>query len=103
MTGYAEVCKRTGSIPVYLDEEPTVPFEFSGKPAASPDCPDGYALTSFGMPCTVAEKLIRDRDSNIYVSMPKLKTHTLTGVSFGVKNQWGFPPHADRGPDGARA
>jgi len=99
LIGYQKVCKKTGAVPVYLDEDQTVPFDFTGKAAVSIDNPRGYVLTRFGMPRIVAEKLIREKDQNLYVSIPKLKTHSLSVVSLGIKNQWGFPAHADRGPD----
>lgn len=99
ITGYRRLCKKTGAIPVYLDEDPTVPFCFQGPPSLAEDNPQGYERNSFGMPKTVAEKLIRDKEKNLYISLPKLKTHTLTGVSLGIKNQWGFPAHPDRSPD----
>jgi len=99
ITGYRKVCQRTGAIPVYLDEDETVPLDFPGKASVTEGDPQGYERTRFGMPKTVFEKLIKEKDKNLYVNLPKLKTHTLTVVSLGIKNQWGFVPHADRGPD----
>ncbi|GAB4326798.1 MAG: hypothetical protein Kow0069_33510 [Promethearchaeota archaeon] len=91
--GYADVCKRTGARPVYLDEESTEKFEFAGSGRRD------YDLKAFRLPKTVARQLVRRRDENLYVSLPKLKTHSMTGVTLGIKNQWGFPAHADRGFD----
>ena len=51
------------------------------------------------MPRLVHEKLIREKDANLYVSLPKLKTHSMSVVTLGIKNQWGFPIDRDRGPD----
>jgi hypothetical protein len=42
---------------------------------------------------------MENRDSVSYINIPKLKTHSMTGVTLGIKNQWGFPHHADRGKD----
>ncbi|MFZ5564562.1 MAG: DUF362 domain-containing protein [Thermodesulfobacteriota bacterium] len=98
MTGYNALCKRTGAIPVYLDEEEAVPYEFAGKQPADRD-PNGYDLKEFGMPRIIHEKLIRAKDENLYVSIPKLKTHSMSVVTLGIKNQWGFPVHRDRSPD----
>ena len=56
-------------------------------------------MTGFRMPRLIHEKLIRERDANLYVSLPKLKTHSMSVVTLGIKNQWGFPIDADRGPD----
>ena len=33
--GYNELCEKTGATPIYLDEEETVRFEFSGKPVVA--------------------------------------------------------------------
>ncbi|MEW6079631.1 MAG: DUF362 domain-containing protein [Thermodesulfobacteriota bacterium] len=98
MTGYNALCKRTGAVPVYLDEEKSVPYDFTGKPPADKE-PRGYERTTFGLPRTVHEKLILERDANLYVSLPKLKTHSMSVVTLGIKNQWGFPVHRDRSPD----
>jgi uncharacterized protein (DUF362 family) len=96
MTGYREVCKRSGAQCVYLDEDKTTPHPFSGKGPAGEGDPRGYELTSFGMPRIVAERLIEGKDQNLYVSIPKLKTHSMTVVTLGIKNQWGLVPHSDR-------
>jgi hypothetical protein len=48
------------------------------------------------MPRVVAEKLARGRDENLYVSLPKLKTHSMGVVTLGIKNQWGLPAHGCR-------
>ena len=95
-TGYGEVCKRTGARPIYLDEERTAPSLFSGKAPAGEGSPDGYRQISFGVPVVVARKLIEEKDRNLYVNIPKLKTHSMTVVTLGIKNQWGFVPHGDR-------
>lgn len=95
MIGYTKICRDTGAIPVYLDEDKTVPFAFKRESPGTSD----YELSAFGMPAIVADKLIKHKDSNLYVSIPKLKTHTLSVVSLGIKNQWGFPAHKDRSPD----
>lgn len=98
VTGYKALCKRTGATPVYLDEDKTETFEFQGKPGVADD-PRGYERTTFEMPRTVARELVRRRAENLYVNVPKLKTHSMTGVTLGIKNQWGFPAQRDRGYD----
>jgi uncharacterized protein (DUF362 family) len=97
--GYTEICKRTGGIPVFLDEEPTERFEFRGKPPARQKGSDGYDLTDFEMSHTVVKELIKRKKENLYVSLPKLKTHSMAGVTLGIKNQWAFPRHQDRKSD----
>ena len=99
LTGYKKICKRTGAKPIYLDEDKTVSFKFPGKKGVSESDERGYDLTDFEMPRTVAEKLIDKKDENLYVNLPKLKTHSMAVVTLGIKNQWGFPRHADRSPD----
>jgi hypothetical protein len=42
---------------------------------------------------------MENRDSITYINLPKFKTHSMAGVTLGIKNQWGFPQHADRGKD----
>lgn len=96
--GYDKICRRTGAKPVYLDEEKTVPFEFRGMKDAKDD-PNGYFVTKFDMPKFIVKNLIEDRDKNLYISLPKLKTHSMAGVTLGVKNQWAFPSQPSRGFD----
>ena len=95
ITGYNALCRRLGAVPVYLDEENTVELPFTGMPSSG-ETANGYDLTSFRVSRTVYDKLIRGRDENLYVSLPKLKTHSMSVVTLGIKNQWGFPRHADR-------
>lgn len=94
--GYGRVCRKTGAKPVYLDERETEVFEFHGKPAIDGRHPEGYERTKFEMPRLVAEKLIRGRDENLYINLPKLKTHSMGVVTLGIKNQWGLPVHGCR-------
>jgi len=99
LTGYRAICKRTGVIPVYLDEAKTVTLRFPGKGKVSEADESGYDLTEFQIPRIVAEKLINEKDKNLYINLPKLKTHSMGIVTLGIKNQWGFPRHADRSAD----
>jgi len=97
INGYKEICERTGAKIIYLDEDPTKIYEFKGKPSVEED-PEGYNLKTFRLPMTIA-KIIEERDSITYINIPKLKTHSMAGVTLGIKNQWGFPQHEDRGKD----
>jgi uncharacterized protein (DUF362 family) len=94
--GYADVCRKTGAKPVYLDEGETEVFQFRGKKEVEGRGPEGYERTAFHMPRLVADKLIRARNQNLYVSLPKLKTHSMGVVTLGIKNQWGLPAHGCR-------
>lgn len=92
-TGYTRLCRQSGAVPVFLDEEASevVPF-------TTPDNPRDYDLTECRLPATVM-KLIRERDRHLYINVPKLKTHSMGVVTLGIKNQWGLPLHESRGFD----
>jgi uncharacterized protein (DUF362 family) len=102
-SGYLDICRRTGAKPVYLDEEKNIVVDFKGfkrARAGVPESdPESYELSNFEMPRFVAERLIGDRDKNLYISLPKLKTHSMAEVTLGVKNQWAFPRQHDRRQD----
>lgn len=76
--GMKRMCDETGAIPVHLDETGEIPM-FLPK------------LESFvQIPDFVHENLIRKRRDNIYISIPKLKSHSMTTVTLGIKNQFGL-------------
>lgn len=95
MTGYAKICRKTGAIPIYLDEDETEALQFSNDSSL----PEGYDSNRFRISKTVYEKLILRRNENLYINLPKLKTHSMGVVTLGIKNQWAFPCHEDRGFD----
>lgn len=97
INGYKEVCRNTGTKPIYLDEDKTEKFIFRGKKSANKE-ERGYNLKEFRLPKTVVE-IMNDRENITYINLPKLKEHSMAGVTLGIKNQWGFPQHADRGKD----
>nr|MDO8099119.1 DUF362 domain-containing protein [Candidatus Njordarchaeota archaeon] len=94
--GYADICKQTGAKPIFLDEERTECFEFRGEPSKRQSPSTRYDLTTFEMSSTVVRELIKRKNENLYVNIPKLKTHSMAGVTLGIKNQWAFPRHQDR-------
>jgi uncharacterized protein (DUF362 family) len=96
-TGYKEICDRLGAETIYLDEEDTKTFEFKGKNSVKDD-PMGYNLMTFRLPETIV-KIIENREKYTYINLPKLKTHCMARVTLGIKNQWGYPQHEDRGKD----
>jgi uncharacterized protein (DUF362 family) len=96
--GYSEICRRLGVKQVFLDEEKSVPVRFDGK-ASEAQTADGYRQETFRMPKFIVERLIEHGDENLYISLPKLKTHSMAEVTLGVKNQWGFPQQGDRRAD----
>ena len=99
LAGYNKICKITGAIPVYLDEEDTVTLKFTGKKSSKEGDPSGYDRIEFEISKTIAQKLISEKDKNLYINLPKLKTHSMSVVSLGIKNQWGFVRHAHRSAD----
>ncbi|MBD3340475.1 MAG: DUF362 domain-containing protein, partial [Candidatus Lokiarchaeota archaeon] len=97
INGMKKTCKEFGAEIIYLDEEKTEEFTFKGKKSVEEN-PKGYILKTFRLPETIV-KIINNRDSLTYINVPKLKTHSMAGVTLGIKNQWGFPQHADRSVD----
>jgi uncharacterized protein (DUF362 family) len=97
INGYKEVCERTGAEIIYLDEETSETFEFKGKPSVKDD-PSGYVLKKFRFPRTII-KIMKNRENITYLNIPKLKTHSMARVTLGIKNQWAYPQHEDRGKD----
>jgi uncharacterized protein (DUF362 family) len=83
-TGMDAVCRETGAVPVCLDETGSVPVYLE-------------TLESFiDISDFVYERLIRDRDRNLYLSIPKLKTHSMSQVTLSIKNQFGLVHQASR-------
>jgi len=98
LTGYSEICRRLGAKPVYLDEEEFVKCRFEGKrPEAEEEM--GYRSPEFRITRFVKERLIERGDENLYIDLPKMKTHSAAGVTLGVKNQWGFVMPGDQRED----
>lgn len=83
-TGIGRVCRQTGAIPVYLDETDAIPVYLEG-------------LKSFiNISSFVHERLIEQADQNLYISLPKLKTHSMSQVTLSIKNQFGLVHHESR-------
>ncbi|MFX1389487.1 MAG: DUF362 domain-containing protein [Promethearchaeota archaeon] len=76
----AKRIKRLGAIPLYLDEQESIDFEFNGSVL------DG----SIPIPKILYENLILNRSDNTYINLPKLKTHLQTGITACLKNQHGL-------------
>jgi uncharacterized protein (DUF362 family) len=72
-TGIEEAAKKFGADVAYVDEGALVEL----------DVPGAKALIKCKIP-----RVILDCDT--YISVPKLKTHVMTTVTLGVKNQWGI-------------
>ena len=76
--GFTRICKETGATPVYLDETPATPIFLKGTEQF-------VDISRF-----VFERLITHREENLYVSLPKLKTHSMSQVTLSIKNQFGL-------------
>ena len=77
-TGITDVCLETGAAPVYLDETEAVPIFLE-------------TLQEFiDISYFVYERLVLNREQNLYISIPKLKTHSMSQVTLSIKNQFGF-------------
>jgi len=86
VNGYADIARRHGAEPVYLDEGGTVAYTLEGEE------------TPIRIPRRLYEAFIDPsrRPGNFYLSLPKLKTHSMTTMTLGVKNQQAFPIDRDR-------
>ena len=85
VNGYKRLCKRYSARPVYLDEGPTTAVRLR-------DEDEETRISKW-----LYERLVvGPRDGHYYLSLPKLKTHSMSTVTLGVKNQQAFPVHADR-------
>ena len=82
--GYLKLCRRYGAKPIFLDEGPGVEVKLRGEDVTC------------RIPKWLAERFVDDRQDRFYLSLPKLKTHSMSKVTLGVKNQQAFPVHADR-------
>ena len=76
--GYLKICKETGAVPVFLDETPSVPIFLEG-------IEEFIDISRFAF-----ERLIEQRTENLYLSLPKLKTHSMSQVTLSIKNQFGL-------------
>lgn len=92
--GYTRICRESGAKPIYLDEDKCVRCSFGGGNGA-----EAYELNEFELPWLVKDKLIDHKEENLYIDIPKLKTHSMAGVTLGIKNQWAFPRQNDRRSD----
>ncbi len=81
--GYLPVCRRHGVRPLYLDEGHR----------------ETLKLRSFDYEVGIHRRLarmLRERESTFYLNIPKLKTHSMSVVTIGIKNQFGLIDQKDR-------
>jgi uncharacterized protein (DUF362 family) len=78
-TGIDKVVERAGGEVVYLDEEGVVDVAIPG----------GQVLKHLSFPRVVL-------DANVFISVPKMKTHVMTLVTLGIKNSQGILRREDK-------
>lgn len=85
VTGYQRLCHRYGARALYLDEGPTAAVELR----------DGSRVR---LSRRFHDEILHRTGpaEAFYLSLPKLKTHSMTTVTLGVKNQQALPVDADR-------
>ena len=96
VTGLARAAERAGAKVVYLDEVREEVLSFATSRIAGKAAGNGYDQTDLAFPRLVLDKLVRNRDLHTYINVPKFKTHSMTTVTLGIKNQWGFVAQRDR-------
>ncbi len=84
VSGLERAAREAGAVPLYLDEGRQVEVTLPSL---------GYKVR---VSRWVKERLMDGRERNLYLSMPKLKTHSMATVTLGVKNQFGLIMQADR-------
>ncbi len=87
ITGIKKMCQDTLATPVYLDETKAMPMYLPGLKSF-------IEISDF-----VHEHLILNSHENLYISIPKLKTHSMSTVTLGIKNQFGLVHQKSRIPD----
>ena len=86
VAGFEDLARRHQATPLYLDEGRQAPV----------------TLPHMGYDVHVSERvkrIIDERDRVTYIDVPKLKTHSMTVLTCGIKNQYGLVMHSDRAPD----
>ncbi len=98
VTGYADICRRYGAEPVYLDEGDTVEVSLRDGTRArvSRRLRDEIIQRGDDPSASLRTGPSASSGPGFYLSLPKLKTHSMATVTLGVKNQQAFPVDADR-------
>ncbi|MBU4302540.1 MAG: DUF362 domain-containing protein, partial [Actinobacteria bacterium] len=86
VTGFEELAREHGAETLYLDEGKQIPVELPHM---------GYSIKV----SRHVKRIIDERDRVCYMNVPRLKTHSMTVLTAGIKNQYGLVAHRDRSPD----
>jgi len=84
VTGYFRLCRKYGVKTLLLDEDRTVPVVLDKE-----EHPVDF-------PATLNRELLENRSGNFYISVPKFKTHPMTVLTLGIKNQQGLLADRDK-------
>ncbi len=84
VSGLGDVCRRCGVRPLYLDEGPTENISLPG------------LNETVRIPRVISRELLGKERSAFFLNLPKLKTHSMSIVTLGIKNLLGFMDQRDR-------
>ncbi|MEW5785695.1 MAG: DUF362 domain-containing protein [Bacillota bacterium] len=83
-TDLGKVCRRQGVRPLFLDEGPVIELALPGLEQKA------------RFPRVVVDELCRAERSVFFLNLPRLKTHSMTVVTLGIKNLLGLMDQRDR-------
>lgn len=86
VAGFDRVAREHGAKPLYLDEGKQVPVR----------------LPHMGYDVRVSrhvKRIMKERSRHCYIDVPRLKTHSMTVLTAGIKNQYGLIRQSDRSTD----
>jgi uncharacterized protein (DUF362 family) len=72
--------KELGAKPLYLDEEKSIDINFDGTILNKP----------IPVPKILYENLVKNKERNTYINLPRLKSHVLSKSTASIKNQHGL-------------
>ncbi len=84
--GMLDAVNSAGGECLFLDELKHVPIELD----------TGEKKFTLEFPEQIIEDLVNNKDKTTYINVPKLKTHDMTVVTLGVKNQHGLISDASK-------
>jgi len=85
-SGMLDAVESAGGECIFLDEVKQIPITVD----------TGAKQYELEFPELIVNDLIIDKDNHTYINMPKLKTHDMTKVTLGVKNQHGLISDASK-------
>ena len=83
-TGLGEICRRNGARTLFLDEERVAAVELPGL-----GCKARF-------PRIVLKELAQAEREVFFLNLPRMKTHSMTKVTLGIKNLLGLMDQRDR-------